>query len=243
MMIDQNTLSRYKQILSIAEENINIVRDQFLTREAELDFDISTISWIIYYKNTQSEFPIIHELGHIYFATKKTNYMYFASPPPRNPELNHTIGNLINNLLDCFINYSLTVFDEIYPIIKQNNFIFLDNIINFQRNIRRIKDLHVLLGWYNLFYLEFRFILKEEDRDMRNEEINSFLAILKNQIYSFTDFNQNDVEELTDNLNRFNGVKNEIDALKIILFIFNVVFKAKLWTDEELKKQIKLFFP
>lgn len=242
-MINQNSLSRYKQILSITEEDINIVRNQFLTREAELDFDTSTNSWIIYYTNSQSEFPIIHELGHIYFATKKTNYMYFAMPPPRNPELNHILGNLINNLLDCFINYSLSVFDEIYPIIKQNNFIFLDSITNFQHNIKSINNLPALLGWYNLFYLEFRFILKEEDYAMRNEEIDSFLGILKNQIYTFTEFNQNDIEELTDKLKRFNGVKNEIRALRIIDFIFNILLNINLWTEEELRRQIKFFFP
>jgi len=242
-MINQNSLSRYKQILSIIEENINHIRNPYLTREAELDFDSSTNSWIIYYKNTQSEFPIIHELGHIYFAIKKTSYMHFALPPPPNPVLNRIIGNLTNNLLDCFVNYSLSTFDEIFPIIQQNDFNFLNSIDNFQRNIKGINDLPTLLGWYFLFYLDFKFILKEEDRDIRNQDIDSFLGILKYQIYTFTDFNQNNIEKLTDNLNRFDGVKNEIHALRIIHFIFSILLDINLWSEEELRKQIKLFFP
>ncbi len=242
-MIDLNSLSRYKEILSISEENIIFTQNPRIFRQAELDFDTSSKSWTIYYNITQSEFPFIHELGHIYFATNKTGYMYFALPPPPHPELNRIIGDLINNLLDCFVNYNLSIFEEIYPIIQQNDFDYLDNLGQFQARIESENNLNTLLGWYILFYLDFRFILKKEDRDIRNQEIDSFLEILRSQIYNVTDFNRNNMIELTKSLDKFNKAKIEIQHVKIIYFIYDTLLSIKLWIKEELKKQIEIFFP
>lgn len=203
-MIDQGSLSRYREILSITEVNINLIRNPYITHQAELDFDSSSNSWIIYYNNIQSEFPIIHELGHIYFTLNKTSYMNFALPPPPSHELNREMGELINNLLDCFINYSLSVFEEIYPVIQQNDFLYLDNLEIFRQRIESTSSRYTLLGWYILFYIHFRFILKKEDSDSRNKDIDSLLELL-----NFTDFNVRNIKELTNRLNGFNSVKDE----------------------------------
>ncbi len=242
-MMDQNSLSRYKEILSISEENIIFVKNPYITHQAELGFDSSSRSWVVNFNITQSEFPFIHELGHIYFAKIKTRYMHFALPPPPHLELNRRIGDLMGNLLDCFVNYNLSVFKEIYPIIQQNDFEYLDNLRQFQTKIGSINDLNTLLGWYILFYLDFRFILKKEDRDIKNQEIYSFLEILRSQIYNFTDFNRNNMIKLTKSLNKFEKAKIEIQHVRIIYFIYNTLLSIKLWSKEELKKQIEIFFP
>ena len=242
-MINENSLNKYKKILSITQEKIKIIKNPYISRQAELGFDTSSKSWIIYYNIIQSEFPFIHELNHIYFAMKKCGYIYFALPPPPNPKLDRILGGLISNLLDCFVNYNLSEFEEIYPIIRQNDFIYLDNLGDIQNRIKSIDNLYTLLEWYILFYLDFRFILKEEDRKKRNQEIESFLNILQSKISNFKQFNQNNLKELTKYLDRFNKKKNENRPIRIISYFTKVLLKINIWTEEELKKQMNLFFP
>ena len=51
-MISKESLNRYKKILSISQENIEVERNPLLiTRQAELGFDNSSNTWIIYYNN------------------------------------------------------------------------------------------------------------------------------------------------------------------------------------------------
>ena len=242
-MIDQNSLSRYKEILSIREENIRLKKNPLLTRQAELDFDPSSQSWILYYNITRSEFPFIHELGHIYFASKITDYKYFALPPPPNNRLNRKVGNLIGNLLDCFVNYNLSVFDEIYSIIQQNDFGYLDELGNFQSNVESGNDTNMLLGWYILFYIDFRFILKKKDSNIRKQDIDTFLKVLSSQINRSPEFNGKNIKKFTRSLDRFNEAKAEIKYEKIVYFIYTILLYTNLWTTKELQTQIKLFFP
>ncbi len=144
------------------------------------------------------------------------------------------------SLLDCFVNYNLSVFKEIYPIIQQND---LDNLRQSQIMIESVNDLNTLLGWYVLFYLDFRFILKKEDRDIKNQEIDSFLEILRSHIFNLTNFNGNKMIKFISSLNKFKKSKIEIQHARIINFIYKALSSIKLWTTEELKNQIKLFFP
>lgn len=243
-MINKNSINRYKGILSISQENIELKKNPLLlTRQAELDFDNSKNSWIIYYNVVQSEFLIIHELGHIHFAIKKSGYIYFALPPPPNPKLDRSLGNLINNLLDCFINHNLSEFEEFYPFIRQNNFFYLDHLKNFQKQIEGTENLFTLLEWYLLFYIEFKFILKKEDYKKRNQEINSLLKILKSNLLNFNHFSENNINKLSKCLDKFNEEKNEIRVVRIISYFIYVLLKINFWTKEELKKQMNLFFP
>jgi len=124
-------------------------------------------------------------LGHIYFAKKKVNYIYFSLPPPPTPKLDISLGNLISNLLDCFINYNLSEFEEFYPIIRKNSFFYLDHLKDFQKQIEGTEKLHTLLEWFILFYIDFKFILKEKDYKQRSQEIESLLEILESNILSF----------------------------------------------------------
>lgn len=243
-MINKNFLNKYKGILSISQENIELEKNPLLlTRQAELGFDNSKKSWILYYNVVQSEFPFIHELGHIHFAIKKSGYIYFALPPPPNSELDRSLGNLINNLLDCFINYNLSEFKEFYPFIRQNNFFYLDQLGDFQNKIESINNFYTLLEWYLLFYIEFKFILKKEDYKKRNQDIDSLLKILKSNLLNFNHFSENNINKLTKCLDKFNEEKNKTRAVRIIAYFIYVLLNINFWTKEELKKQMILFFP
>lgn len=243
-MISIDSLNRYKEILSISQENIEVEKDPLLiTRQAQLDFDKSTNSWIIHYNNVQSDFPFIHELGHIYFAKKKIGYFYFALPPLPNSELDRSLGDLINNLLDCFINYNLSEFEEFYPIIRQNNFFYLDHLKDFQKLIEDADNLNTLLEWFILFYIEFRFILKEKDYEQRSQEIESLFEILKSNILNFGILDENKLKKFEKCLDKFNEKKNETRSVKIITYFVYVLLNINFWTKGELKKQMNLFFP
>lgn len=242
-MINENILDKYKKILSIKQEKIELKKNPLISRQAELDFKASTRTWIIHYNITQNEFPFVHELGHIYFAVKKSGFIYFALPPPPNPKLNRILGGLISNLLDGFVNYSLSEFKKIYPIIGGNVFLYLDNLREFQKNIENINNLFILLEWFILFYLDFRFILRELDRNKKNQKIESFLNSLKFKILDSGRFNQNNLNEFIESLNKFNEVKNETHPISIITFFIEVLSNINIWTEEELKFQMNLFFP
>jgi len=243
-MISLEDLNRYKKILSISQENIEVEKNPLLiTRQAELDIDKSTNSWIIHYNNVQTDFPFIHELGHIYFAKKKIGYIYFALPPPPNSELDRSLGNLINNLLDCFINYNLCEFEEFYPFIRQNNFFCLDHLKDFQKQIEDAENIYTLLEWFILFYIEFRFILKEEDYEQRSQEIEFLLEILKSNILSFDILDENKLKKLAKCLDKFNEKKNETRTVKIITYFVYALLNINFWTKGELNKQMNLFFP
>ncbi len=243
-MISKESLNIYKKILSISQENIEVERNPLLiTRQAELGFDNSSKTWFIYYNNVQSDFPFIHELGHIYFAQNKIGYIYFALPPPQSSELDRTLGNLINNLLDCFINYNLSKFEEFYPFIKQNNFFYLDHLKGFQKQIEDTESLSTLLEWFILFYIEFRFILKKGDYEQKSHEIEFLLEILKTNILSFDILDAKKLEKLAKCLDKFNEKKNQARLVKIIAYFVYVLLNINFWTKGELIKQMNLFFP
>ena len=241
--MNKESFDYYKRILSISQENIILIKNPFITRQAELSFDNASESWIIYHNIVQSEFPFIHELGHIYFAKKKSGYIYFAIPPPPNPKLDISLGNLINNLLDCFINYNLSEFEEFYPIIKQNNFFYLDHLKDFQKQIEGVEKLNTLLEWFILFYIEFRFILKEKDYKQRSQDIKFLLEILESNILSFSILNGNKLEKLVKCLHIFNVKRKETRPVKIATYFIDILLKINFWTKYELKNQMRMFFP
>ena len=242
-MISTDSLNSYKEILTISQENIQVRRSLFIARQAELGFDNSSNSWTIYYNNVQSEFPFIHELGHIYFAKRTTEYIYFALPPPPNPKLDISLGNLISNLLDFFINYNLREFEEFYPIIRQNNFYYLDHLKDFQKQIEGAEKLYTLLEWFILFYIDFKFILKEKDYKKRNLEIESLLEILEFNILNFGIVDGNKLKKLIKCLDMFKEKRNETHPVKIITYFIDVLLNINSWTKDELKNKMNLFFP
>jgi len=66
---------------------------------------------------------------------------------------------------------------------------------------------------------------------------------LQSKILDSTRFNQNNIKEFTESLNKFNEVKNENRPIYIITFFIEVLLSTNIWTEEELKSQMKLFFP
>lgn len=108
-----NFVERFKKLLSIADVPIVLKRDPTNEFEHELEWHPNKKLWCIWYKESPLEYYIIHELGHLYFAKQLTHFEGFALQTPFHKEIDKKLYPLFNNLLDPFINYSISKFDEI----------------------------------------------------------------------------------------------------------------------------------
>jgi len=239
-----NFVEKYKELLSITDVPIVLKRDPKNEFEHELEWHPNEKIWCIWYKDTPMEFYIIHELGHLYFAKILTHFEGFALQTPFHKEINKKLYPLFNNLLDPFINYSLSKFDEIYLTQKQTLSEYLENFNDFKEMLDNQKDFITLLSWYFIFFLEFNFIFKKSERDLFSEEIEHSLNYIKSSLLKVkTMLFTINFEELNKKLSKFEVVKEEIDPKLIVLFMINVIYVLDNWTKKELLKQIKLYFP
>ena len=111
-------IEKCKEILSISKENIEYKLDSTIFFEAELTWDRNSRIWTISYKEKMDEYYIIHELGHIYLARKKMNFDGFAVQAQEDyvDKWDYRLKPLFNQLLDVFVDYNISQFDEIYSI-------------------------------------------------------------------------------------------------------------------------------
>ena len=239
----EKLIEKYKKILSISEEQIivacNLV-DQ--PNQAALFWDKSSKTWTITHNNNVVEFILVEELGHIYFA-KKTKYIRFDFNE-NDPEIDMSLYPLLNNLDLCFINYNLTLFDEIYPLYLEMVFEYLDKIDIFKETINRAKDPILLLSWYILFFLDFNYLIKKPDREERSNEMSQLISHLKNNlIHCSSVIDDLILNEITDKLKNFDNIKSSSDPEIIIHYITDLLQATTLWDESTLIKQVKLYFP
>jgi len=236
-------IKKTKNILTLSEENV-ILRRDIVRYEAELDWDDHINSWIICIQNFPSDFSIIHELGHIYFAKKIVKCIDFAIPKTKKIEIIQDILPLLNSLVDDFINYNLNNFDELYPIYREKVFSYLNNLESFKYQIEHVNKVNILLSWFFLFYIDFNYILKEKDRQKRLLEINDFLSSLKSKIIQFTPImDRNKLKKVSEKLDQFKTVKSTRKPIRIVSFFILVLLALDFWTKATLKRQMRLIFP
>jgi len=112
LMEVEQIIKKFVKILSISDEIIGFKIEENI-KQAKLGYDAENDRWIVSYQKNCGRFPIIHELGHIYFAKKKVNYLGFAKPPPITPQTDKNLIHILSNLIDCFVNYNLSKFEPI----------------------------------------------------------------------------------------------------------------------------------
>ena len=239
----KESIEKYKKILGITNERISIGRDP-VTFAAELDWDNSSKTWIIKCESEISEYYLIHELGHIYLARKVSHYDGFALPSPYNERIDQSLYPLINNLLDNFVDYNLSLFNEIYPILISKYFEYLDQFEEFKEMVDNCENFFTLLSWYFIFYIEFHYIVREVDKKKYKKTLNNLLSYLCKHLLEFKDImDKKKLENVQIMLNKFEEKRFNKEHKQIILFIINVLYSIDLWDKNNLIKQIKLFFP
>ncbi len=237
-------IDKYKDLLSISDEPINLgctLIDQ--PNQADIRWDSSSKTWFLRFNANVPMFALVHELGHIYFARKKSKYVYFACYR-NDPEIDDRLYPLLNNLLDCFINYNLTLFNEIYHLYQAIVFEYLDQIEIFKEHIIHTKVPIVLLSWYILFFIDHNYLIKKQERAIRSNEMTQLRFYLKKQILQ----SSSEVDELilntfTEKIKNFDNIKAINDPKTILNFFIDVLQATTLWDKSTLKKQVILSYP
>ncbi len=240
-----DVIEKCKKILSISKERIEYKLDSTIFFEAELNWDINSSTWTISYKEKPDEYYTVHELGHIYLARKKMNFDGFAVQASEYyvDKWDYRLKPLFNILLDVFVDYNISQFDEIYSIARKKYIDYLEKEEDFKEMVDESKEFLELLSWYLLFFILFKFILRENDREKFSQEIDHRINYVKRSLLSFKSVINLDIfEELNEKLNLFDKIKEETDHKQIILFIINVIYTFNFWTKEELIKQAKIWF-
>jgi len=235
-------LLEVKDILNI-EEEIQLKRNS--TRfQAELSWNEQSRNWIVYYEQSLKKFVLSHELGHIYYAKQWINFNDFAIPPPFNIRAERDFFLLVNNLLDCFVNHSLSKFSKLYTFYKEELFsYYLDNLDDFCLHIEKHSDKTKVLSWFFLFYIDFKYIIKEKDANSRREDIKRLLDKLKERILQILNNDNTTLDLIIERLDRFNDVKETRDPRLVIHYFVNLLLASNIWDKEQIMTQIKIFFP
>ena len=239
----EQILKKYTKLLSITNENISFkIKDNI--KQAELGYDGSKDQWIVYYRKESKRFPIIHELGHIYFAKKKVNYLGFAKPPPITPQTDKNLIFILSNLIDCFVNYNLSIIEPIYLEIQEYFHDYLKDLENIKNRIKSNNNIWLILSFYFLYYIEFKFILKEEDRDMLKKNINNLINALRNNCIKRDDrLTLNKFEAINKMLDKFDSFKNSNNHKEVLDFFSQVLKSASIWGLDYINNQFNLIFP
>ncbi|KKL57548.1 hypothetical protein LCGC14_2234310 [marine sediment metagenome] len=238
----KDLIKHYSEILSISDENIGFKNTEDI-KQAKLGYDEYYDYWIIYFRKDCRRFPIIHELGHIYLAKKKFNYLGFAKPPPITPQTDKNLIYILSNLIDCFVNYNLSIIEPIYLEIQEYFHDYLTDLESIKNRIKSINNILLILSFYFLYYIEFKFILKEEDRFMLQENMNNLLNALRNNCIKRDDrLDLNKFEIINKILDKFDSFKTSNNYEEVLNFFLQVLKSTSFWGSDYLNNQFNLIF-
>ncbi len=234
-------VKKFKNILPLSNEKFAISEGTEYP-EAQIDWDDDDNNWIVRYKPDIEEYYIAHELGHVNLA-RLCNYEGFAKQMKENSNIDWNIAPLLNILLDGFVDYQISQFDEIYSAIKIKFWDYLGDINFSKRCIQEENEFIELLIWYLGWYQGFNFILKKNDQKESKEKIDDLLSFLKSKlVHGKGGISGKNFIKLTIQLNKFDKIKGTLDSKEIISYCFDVILSMKLWDKNKISEQIKLFF-
>ena len=205
--------------------------------------------WKIEYNHYHPIFELAHELGHI-FLYKKTNYIYYAKQP--DPSIRTQIEkvfNYSNHLLDCFVDYNISNFTELYVLYVD----YIKEIINGMKRIGADPEFYQLLGGYLKFFISSHYILKNEEKKQLKSNIEEALTNLRNVVLKKSKINKNygssdhlieqNLLEIENSLKNFNVIKDTTDNSEINNFIYNTLKLIPFLDNNNLDEKFKLIYP
>jgi len=205
--------------------------------------------WKIEYNHYHPIYELAHELGHI-FVYKKTNFIRFAQEPEASiSDQIEKVFYYSNHLIDCFIDYNLSNFIEIYTLYVD----YIKEIINGMKNVDTNSEFYELLGGFLKFYISCRFILKSEEKEHLQNNIEEALTNLGNVILrksynnknlGLIDYlNEKNLLEIKNYLNNFDVIKDTDDNSVIKNFVYNTLNLIPFIEDDNLDKKFRLIYP
>ena len=240
-------VDHYKELLSISDEPIMLgctIMDQ--QYQSDLSWNKDSKTWFLRFNVNVPKFAFAHELGHVYFAKKKTNYIHFAyyGNDKNTSDIDNRLYLLLNNLLDCFINYNLTLFDEIYPLYRSMVFEYLEKLDIFKGHIASTEDPIILLSWFILFFIDHHYLLNKQDQEEKPNEMTQLRSLLKKQLLdSSSEIDDSILRNFIEKLKNFEKIKSSTDPTTIVNFFIEVLQATTLWDEETLKTRVELLFP
>lgn len=243
LMEVEQIIKKFVKILSISDEKIGFKIEENI-KQAILGYDGENDQWIVYYQKKCRRLPIIHELGHIYFAKKKVNYLGFAKPPPITPQTDKNLIHILSNLIDCFVNYNLSKFEPISLEIQDYFHNYLKDLDSIKKRIKNNNNILLILSFYFLYYIEFKFILTGKGRDILHENINNLLNSLKSYCIKRDDrLTLNKFEAINKVLDNFDFFKSTNNYEDVLHYFSHVLKSTSIWGADYINNQLNLIFP
>ena len=241
----EDKINSFQMLLSLSDKDIRleVIHNNSSATSKENNH------WKIEYNHYNPIYELSHELGHI-FLYKKTNYIQFAEQPePSIRDQIEKVFNYSNYLIDCFIDYNLSNFPEIYVLYIY----YIKEIINGMRGIDTNQEFYKLLGGFLKYYISFYFILKNEEKEHLQNNIEEALINLENVILRKSNnsknlglidyLNSHDLREIKNSLNKFESIKDTDDNTVIKNFVYESLKLIPFLENDNLENKFKLIYP
>ena len=103
------------------------------------------------------------------------------------------------------------------------------------------------MAYYLLYYIEYNYVYKENDRFAYSSKIDTLLTNTENLLISKSEaYNTKRLSQLKLQLARFELLKEWRNSEKIILFMSDIIRDLSLWSNEivneQLEKRFKIMF-
>lgn len=200
--------------------------------------------WEIFLNKVSGEMVIAHELGHLYFPKQVNDPRLLPkiAKPKRKKELNEMIHNLLNPLVDNFVDYYLLNIDNYYNLwLEQKK-------KNFENEIYYVGfRLDIIIADFMCEYLNCHYILKEDYLHMYSEKEN-LLKQIEKFLLRKTKLTEADLNLLKIKLNQFEKLRDIKDSEKILLFFHEIIteigriIESFGWKEDIITKQFDIIF-
>lgn len=233
-------LDKYRTILALKEERVKLIYVPPTSLNQGEGTSIQWYEkeqcWILRYEDIGNEFDLIHELGHLYLY-KETDCRYFAESATQ--AVDKVIFNYNNSVVDSFVNYKLSCFDEIYPVFIN----YVEKVLNSGK--RGIKpDTPDLLSHYINFYCDLNYSLKQSYQERKKKLIHITLANIKKIILEKKEYrlSTKQFESIDNKLKEFDNIKSTKGKFTIISFIAQLLKLIPLWNESKVNKQVSKMY-
>ena len=180
---------------------------------------------ILYLPNLETDFTIIHELGHPFLVEKYGNYRLAGSN-----EIPKSMEPFYGVLLDSFVNYHICKIPEAYELYIPDSYHALAPDTR-KGTLEYSDDFNDNLKDYIYKFISINFILKKKDYEPRKNRIETYLRDVRNILKEKVN-----LDLLDSQLKVFNKVKNSPNPDKILNFIYKVLAFLPIFKHEELRE-------
>lgn len=226
----------------------NYIEEPFnkeMGRPAFLQWIHEDQEWEICFYQLVDKKTVIHELGHIYLAKILNNWHFVSSwesPKEWSKKINIEIDKFLNRLLDCFVDYNLSKFDDFYSAYISH----IDSGLDKYPDPGAYK-MNKFLFYYLKAYIDFYFILKPMDISKFISRIEGNLKKVRNTIIIKSKQENRKLhfkrfQNLDKQLDEFNLIKDSLDPKTIVNFFYKTLKILGFWNSKELQYNIKLYF-